>query len=110
MKLFLLAVLFTTTLSASLIQAQGSRPIPPGIRKAEQRDAQSQLNIPPPMNPRRAIDPAKLKRDAAELVVLAQSVPSEIDQATKGVLPKDLAGKLKRIEKLAKQLHSQLNP
>jgi hypothetical protein len=111
MKLTLFAVLLTATLLGSLTRAQGSRPIPPGIRKAEQSDAQSELNIPPPMNPRRrALDPDKLKRDADELVVLAQSVPSEIDQATKGVLPKDLAGKLKKIEKLAKQLRSQLNP
>ena len=31
-----------------------------------------------------------------------------IDQTTKGTLPKDLSEKLKRIEKLAKQLRSQV--
>jgi hypothetical protein len=52
----------------------------------------------------------KLKHDAEELAALAESVPSDVDQTTKGLLPKDLREKLKRIEKLAKQLRSQLSP
>jgi len=40
---------------------------------------------------------------------LAESVLSEVDQTTKGLLPKDLSEKLKRIEKLAKQLRRQLS-
>jgi hypothetical protein len=87
-----------------------SRPIPPGIRQADQVDAQSQRNLPPPSNERTTVDLAKLKHDADELAALAQMVPPEIDQTTKGVLPKDLSEKLKRIEKLAKQLRNQLNP
>jgi hypothetical protein len=85
-----------------------SRPILPGIRQADQADAQSQRDMPPPPNQRATIDPAKVRRDADELAALAQSVPPEVDQTTKGVLPKDLNEKLKRIEKLAKQLRSQL--
>ncbi len=61
------------------------------------------------MRPRSAIDSVKLRHEANELAALAQSVPSEVDQTTKGVLPKDLGDKLKRIEKLAKQLRDQLN-
>jgi len=87
-----------------------SRPIPPGIRQADQADAQSQRDMPPPLNQRATIDPAKLRHDADELAALAQSVPLEVDQTAKGVLPKDLSEKLKRIEKLAKQLRSQLSP
>jgi hypothetical protein len=33
-----------------------------------------------------------------------------IDQTTKGTIPKDLGEKLKRIEKLAKQIRNSLNP
>lgn len=87
-----------------------SRPIPPGIRQADQADVQSQRDMPPPLNQRATIDPNKLRHDADELAALAQSVPPEVDQTTKGVLPKDLSEKLKRIEKLAKQLRSQLSP
>ena len=87
-----------------------SRPIPPGIRQADQADVQSQKDMPPPLNQRASIDPAKLRHDADELAALAQSIPPEVDQTTKGLLPKDLSEKLKRIEKLAKQLRSQLTP
>ena len=49
------------------------------------------------------------RRDADELATLAQAVPTEVDQTTKGVLPKDLNDKLKRIEKSAKQLRSRIS-
>jgi hypothetical protein len=87
-----------------------SRPVPPGIRQADQADAQSQKDMPPPLNQRATVDPAKLRHDADELAALAQSIPPEVDQTTKGILPKDLSEKLKRIEKLAKQLRNQLTP
>ena len=103
---FLLAFLLALLLSAAAAQAQ--RPGPPGMRQADQAEAQHERNIPPPPNPRRTIDFDKLKRDADELAALAQSVPSGIDQTAKGVLPKDLSEKLKRIEKLAKGLRSQI--
>ncbi len=87
-----------------------SHPIPPGVRQADQTEAQTQQNIPPPTNARAAIDPEKLQREADELAALSASLPPDINQTAKGVLPKDLVDKLKRIEKLAKQLRSQLNP
>ena len=95
-------------LCAPTLFAQG-RPIPPGVRQADQAEAQSQKNMPPPLNQRTTVDPAKLKQSADELAALARSVPSEIEQITKGVLPKDLSDRLKRIEKLAKQLRSQIS-
>jgi hypothetical protein len=51
---------------------------------------------------------AKLRQDADELATLASSIPNEVNETTKGELPKDLPGKLKKIEKLAKRLRSQL--
>ena len=53
-------------------------------------------------------DPAQLKRDADELAKLAITVPADVEQAGKGVLPKDLKDKLKRIEKLSKRLCGEL--
>jgi hypothetical protein len=56
-----------------------------------------------------ASDALKLNRDADELSKLAQSIPSSVDQTTKGVLPQDLDQRLKRIEKLARQLRSHIS-
>ncbi len=61
------------------------------------------------MNQRPSVDAVKLRHDADELAALAQSVPPAVDQTTKGMLPKDLSDKLKRIEKLAKELRSQIS-
>jgi len=111
-KLFLFApltFLIALSISTSLAAAQG-RPYPPSLRQAEQADAQSQNNVPPPLNQRPGVNLAKIKQNADELAALAQSVPSEVDQTAKGMLPKDLSDKLKRIEKLAKQLRSQITP
>ncbi len=104
-----LILLFAFQFCLSVAQAQATRPIPPGVRKAEQADAQNEKDTPS-ATPRRTIDLDKLKHDADELAALAQSVPPDVEQTAKGVLPKDLGSKLKRIEKLAKQLRSQLNP
>ncbi len=102
-------VLFVVLLWASAALAQGGRPVPPGIRQADQALDESQKNIPPPLYQRSPADLAKLKHDADELASLAQSIPSSLDQTRKGMLPKDLIERLKRIEKLAKQLRSQVS-
>ena len=52
---------------------------------------------------------AQLRRDAQELARLAQLIPAEIHQVETGVLPKDLDGQLKRIEKLSKQLRREIS-
>jgi hypothetical protein len=86
-----------------------SRPIPRGVREADQAEAQTDKNIPP-ASARPTIDSGKLQREADELAALAASIPQEIDQTAKGILPKSLSDRLKRIEKLAKQLRCELNP
>ena len=106
MKLTLLALFFCTLPLAICAHAQT---VSRGIDQAQQAEAQSERNVPPPPVPRRTIDLAKLRHDADELATLAQSVPQDINQTTKGVLPKDLSEKLKRIQKLAKQLQSQVS-
>lgn len=71
--------------------------------------AKHQLNLDPPAGPQpQKLNPAKLRDEADELSKLAQSVPSDIDQVAQGKLPKEMADKLKRIEKLSKHLRSQL--
>ena len=55
-----------------------------------------------------APDPAKLKQEADELAQISAGVPSDLARVAHGQLPKDLADKLKRIEKLAKHLRNEL--
>jgi hypothetical protein len=55
---------------------------------------------------RSAADLVKLSQDADELSKLAQTIPGDVNQISNGVLPKDVEEKLKRIQKLAKQLRS----
>jgi hypothetical protein len=62
-----------------------------------------------PVHQQRSADRAKLRQDADELASLAKSIPPAIDQTTRGLLPEDLDQKLKRIEKLAKQLRSRIS-
>jgi hypothetical protein len=55
-------------------------------------------------------NPGALKQEADELAALASEMPSQIGAVNKGELPKDLTVKLKRIEKIAKHLRSQIGP
>jgi predicted Rossmann fold nucleotide-binding protein DprA/Smf involved in DNA uptake len=66
----------------------------------------SQAQEPPERKPPY---PARLQQDAQELAKLAQLIPSEIHQVESGLLPKDLDGQLKRIEKLSKQLRREIS-
>lgn len=54
------------------------------------------------------VDMAKLRRDAKELAELSASIPADVDRVNRGLLPKDVMEKLKRVEKLSKQLRSDL--
>jgi hypothetical protein len=107
-KLFACAVPFVL-LAATSAQAQAKQ-IPPGVRQADQTEAQTQKDIPPPsITPTLHLDLAKLRQDADELARIAQTIPTDVASLQKGLLPKDMDGKLKRIEKLSKQLRSQIN-
>ncbi|MGB8581256.1 MAG: hypothetical protein WCD47_10580 [Candidatus Sulfotelmatobacter sp.] len=97
--------LFLLTASSSLTQV---KPIPPGVRQADQTEAQTERNIPPPVNQRTHVDVDKLRRDADELARIAQTIPPDVAILQRGLLPKDMMEKLKRIEKLSKHLRSQI--
>lgn len=62
-----------------------------------------------PLQHLQGADLAKLRSDADELATLAQSIPPDVDQTSRGLLPKDLEQRLKKIEKLAKQLRSRIS-
>lgn len=86
-----------------------ARPASTGMRQGEDRINNQQTD--PPRQPKpRAADPEHLKNDAAELRELADALPASIDQVARGVLPRNLGENLKRIEKLAKHLRSEVNP
>jgi hypothetical protein len=84
--------------------------LPTGERQAERATAQADQNVPPPLQPKRTIDVAKLQQDANELAALAASIPPAVNQTSQGMMPKDLSDKLKHIEKLAKHLRGEINP
>jgi hypothetical protein len=99
----------TVLVSVCLANAQSTHPIPPGIRDGEQRINNQQTDPPRAAQPRPA-DSAKLQAEAAQLRELAAGLPAAVDQVTKGSMPKDLNDNLKKIEKLAKHLRSDINP
>jgi hypothetical protein len=99
-------LLSTLLLSTSLTSAQRVRPA--GQHQAATAEAQFEKSVPPPARQPRTVDLQKLKQNADELAALAQSIPQAVDQTTKGILPKDLEDRLKRIEKLAKHLRSEM--
>jgi hypothetical protein len=102
-----LLVCLSITLSVfAFCGPQKPAPYTPG--KAEV--AAHQPNLEPPAGPQlQKLDPAKLRQEGDELSSLAQSLPADIAQAVQGRLPKTMADKLKRIEKLSKHLRSELS-
>ncbi len=96
-------ILGTLLASAQTVQP----PVPPGLHEAEKH----KLPVEPPSRPQLVrTDPGQLKHEANELKRLADTVAAEIDQVTKGELPKDLQENLKQIEKLAKRLRGEVAP
>ena len=74
----------------------------------ERRLPIDQPEVVTPPSAHRRVDGAQLLREANELAKLANEVPPLVEQANKGLLSKDLNDRLKRIEKLSKQLHRDL--
>ena len=50
----------------------------------------------------------ELRYEADELAALTRSIPADVSAANAGMLSKDIVEKLKRIEKLSKQLRKEL--
>ena len=88
----------------------GSPPTPqslPGFHKVERPMS---LALDPSVSfPRKAANPERLQEEAAELARLAAGIPAQIQSVNAKLLPKDLNSQLKRIEKLAKHLRSEVS-
>jgi len=107
MKLRLCAVtLVFIVVSAALAQ---TKPRPPGIQQADQAEEQAEKNIPPPVQAKASVDLVQVGREANELAKISQSIPADIANVQKGILPKDLIAKLKEIEKISKHLRNELS-
>ena len=109
-KPFLTSVLLALTLISFPAKESGQRvrPIPPGVREA---DKQTNKPLDPPLERSLTVpDPAKLRREAEELAQLSAGIPPLMNLVAEGQLPKDLGDQLKRIEKLAKHLRSEVTP
>jgi hypothetical protein len=110
-------VLWLLTLSFMLTPFADAQDAPPDQSRGQAQPvgrielAKHPLQLDPPVGPQaQKLDPVKLRQEADELSSLAQSVPSDIVQVSQGKLPKDMAEKLKRIEKLSKHLRGELTP
>jgi hypothetical protein len=100
-------------LLSCLALAQSSSPppgyaIPPGYGEAERQAQQLDKETAPRMAQAQRPNFAQMQHNARELASLARSIPPDIDLTAKGLLAKDLKSRLKKIEKLAKQLRSEL--
>jgi hypothetical protein len=97
----LLGLLFALPLGGSL---PGSQSLP-GLHRVESR-----INAldPPYYSPRKTVNPARLEEEATELARLSAGIPEQIQSVKQRLLSKDLDSQLKRIEKLAKHLRSEL--
>jgi len=108
-KLFSLSILLVVCLTFLVSNNYGQHPIPPGVREAE-KQINAQINEPPAKVKNKSADPVQVKQEAEELAKLSAAVPAQMEQVGHGQLPKELADQLKRIEKLAKHLRSEIAP
>jgi hypothetical protein len=105
---------FVLTIAAILclpesVSSQTGTPIPPGHTAANRATRQAE-NVEAPAPPVKNVTAAQVLQQADELVSLAQQVRADTEQATQGLPAKDLKDKLKRMEKLSKQLRGELVP
>jgi len=80
---------------------------PPG----KQEIAKHPLVLDAPEPPQiQKLDPVKLREEADELAKLAQDVRGDVGEIVQGKMPKDALDRLKRIEKISKNLRGELTP
>ena len=103
-----IVLMFLALISVTANLSVPQHPIPPGVREGEKR-----INAPldpPVFSPGKNIDPERLRSEADELAKISAMIPDQVQRVSQGQLPKDLGDKLKRIEKLAKHLRSEVAP
>jgi hypothetical protein len=108
-RVYLSACLLLVICLAAAIKLDGQgRSLIPGLHKGEQEIERGV--DPPAFQAKRQLDGQALSRDAAELARLSSIVPGQIEELKAGKLHRDLADELKRIEKLARHLRSEVSP
>lgn len=103
-KLSLCVFLFAVLTSSSSGQRRRGYPTPPAPATPDG------LAIPEANAHRRRLDTVTMEREAKEMAALVSSISDDIEQLKKGLLPIASLDKLKRIEKLSKQLRGQIQP
>jgi len=87
------------------------RQLPPGLVAAGREINRQSQSVEPPMEVRsHQLNVEQVKQEADELKKLADGVPAQIEMVTKNQYSKDLSDNLKRIERLAKHLRSEITP
>lgn len=95
-------------LQKPMVPQSGGRAKPPGIVTA---DTISNQPLEAPLGARNhQINLDQVNAESQELRRLADGLPLQIEQVSKGQTPKDLGEKLKRIEELAKHLRGEITP
>jgi hypothetical protein len=108
MRSLLRAVILLSLFPVTTTPQMGGHAKPSGIPAG---DTLANQQIEPPMKAGpRQINIDQVNSETQELRRLADGLPAQMDQVTKGQLPKDLGDNLKRIEKLAKHLHGEIIP
>ena len=102
MKAIPVGLLVAVSLSLSTL-SQNTRSVPPQMVHAQELRAQNEISSPP-----RAPDPSQLRSEAQQLALLAASIPPDLQDVNRGLMSKDLIQKLKQIEKLSRQLRTEL--
>jgi hypothetical protein len=73
-------------------------------------DTATRENAQPQLSTRAHLNPTQLEQEVQELFGLAQELNQDINAVNRGLLPKDMVSKLKRVEKLAKRLRKEIAP
>ena len=89
---------------------QSTKPIPPGLRDGDRAVQNGSVLEPPRESHNKSVNVDAVKAEASELQKLSDTIPGEADQISRGALPKDMVDNLKKIEKLAKHLRSEVSP
>jgi hypothetical protein len=107
LRLLLLLLLLAVPLHPQLGAPLGRcGPQPHDVDWPQNRLPEEQSSLP--INKKTTVDVVKLQRDAEELADLSASIQADVDRANHGLLSKDVIDKLKRVERLSKQLRNEL--
>jgi hypothetical protein len=79
-------------------------------KKIDWHNDMAESTVPPEATDAAAARRQTIHQDAEELSALSVSLYPDLQQLRKGLLSKDLDEKLKKMEKLSKKLHRDLQP